>query len=107
MRNRSRPKKSMIIVLVINGTNPHQTQHSHLYMPSFILFNPATSFGESRVEGWNKPERLKVRVLCFVWIGTVDDRFTQRDDDAQNYLVPRTENKPMRMNAFQVNTRRK
>jgi hypothetical protein len=45
-------------------------------------------------------------VLCFVSIGTVDDRFTQRDYDAQNYLVPRTENQPMRMSAFQVNKRR-
>jgi len=47
--------------------------------------------------------------LCFVRIGTVDDRFTQRDgdDDAQNYLVPRIENQPIRISAFQVNKRRK
>jgi hypothetical protein len=46
-------------------------------------------------------------VLCFVRIGTVDDRFTQRDDDAQNYLVPRIENNPMRISTFQVHKRRK
>jgi hypothetical protein len=55
----------------------------------------------------NKPERLKVSVLCFVLIATADDRFTQRDDNAQNYLVPRIENQPMRMSAFQVNKRKK
>lgn len=42
-----------------------------------------------------------------MWIGNVDDRFTQRDDGTQNYLVPRIENQQMRMNASQVNTRRK
>lgn len=25
--------------------------------------------------GWNKYEYAKVRVLCFAWIGTVDDTF--------------------------------
>ena len=42
-----------------------------------------TSAQELRVAGWNKSDFVKVRVLCIACIGTVGDRFTQRDDDVQ------------------------
>jgi len=35
------------------------------------------------VAGWNKSECAKIRMLCFAWIDTTDDYFTQWDDTAQ------------------------
>ena len=49
----------------------------------YFVSDSGQSDRPKHVTEWYKCESVNVRVLCFVWSGTADDKLTHRDEVAQ------------------------